>query len=164
MKPMKTFDADGLLALANLLDELPPERFDFNTFAGEDWQGDPDLSCGTTACSLGWATTMPKFKDQGLRLQRSKHHWVDDDEHLGAAEVVLVRPDEPTVEGAKAAMEVFGLTLNEAYHLFFPGSAIVDDRGAVLLPWLKDTATAQEAAGHIRRFVAFKAKTTGGQR
>jgi len=60
-----------LLKLADLLDALPDERFVFKHWVDpETYEGKPDLSCGTTACAFGWATTVPAFRKLGLRLQR----------------------------------------------------------------------------------------------
>jgi hypothetical protein len=57
-----------LLKLADRLETWPRKRFDFTTFVGMDWGGDPDLSCGAVACALGIATTMPIFRRLGLYL------------------------------------------------------------------------------------------------
>lgn len=35
------------------------------------WKGKPDLSCGTSACLMGHATTIPEFQALGLRLNIS---------------------------------------------------------------------------------------------
>lgn len=57
-----------LLKLADFLEKLPRKKFDYDHWAGRDWEGKCDLSCGTTDCALGWATTMPLFRRLGLRL------------------------------------------------------------------------------------------------
>lgn len=49
---------DRLLALAAFLEKLPRRRFNYETWLGADWDGQPDLSCGTTACAFGWACTI----------------------------------------------------------------------------------------------------------
>lgn len=54
------------------------ERFNLATWAGNDtieWGGLPDLSCGTTACAMGWATTIPEFRELGLILTRKPNGW-----------------------------------------------------------------------------------------
>lgn len=51
----KQVSNNRLLKLAAFLDTVPPERFKYDTWAGEDWKGKPDLSCGTTACALSAA-------------------------------------------------------------------------------------------------------------
>lgn len=63
--------------LATFLRELPPLRFFYGNYVGPDpddraipkWKGDPDLSCGTSACAFGWAATMPEFKALGMRIE-----------------------------------------------------------------------------------------------
>lgn len=57
-----------LLALARKLYTVPAKRFDLSSWVGCDWRGAKDLSCGTSACALGWATTIPHFRRLGLRL------------------------------------------------------------------------------------------------
>lgn len=59
-----------LLKLAAFLRTLPRRRFDYTNWVGIDWKGAKDFSCGTTACALGWATTMPAFQRLGLRMGR----------------------------------------------------------------------------------------------
>jgi hypothetical protein len=60
-----------LKVLAAYLRTVPESQFDLGSWVGEDWKGKPDLSCGTTACAVGWATTIPEFQQLGLRLYRS---------------------------------------------------------------------------------------------
>lgn len=56
-----------LLKLADFLEtaELPGE-FDLGTLGESITDGQP--TCGTTACALGWATTIPSFRRAGLHL------------------------------------------------------------------------------------------------
>ncbi|MGH7749129.1 MAG: hypothetical protein ACREQ5_30855, partial [Candidatus Dormibacteria bacterium] len=62
-----------LLRLADFLEnDVPADRFDFAHWVGKDWAGAPDLSCGTSACALGWATTIPEFQALGLKLSGPK--------------------------------------------------------------------------------------------
>src|SRR5688572_7294928 len=63
--------AARLLRLAELLEALPRKRFNFTSWVGDDWRGASDLSCGTTACALGWATTIPSLRRAGLRMARA---------------------------------------------------------------------------------------------
>jgi hypothetical protein len=47
------------------------ERFNIAFWAGntsQPWLGMPDLSCGTTACAMGHASTIPEFRDLGLYM------------------------------------------------------------------------------------------------
>ena len=57
-----------LLKWAEFLEQLPPKRWDYGHWVGKSWQGAPDLSCGTTACALGWACTIHSFRKLGLRM------------------------------------------------------------------------------------------------
>lgn len=100
--------ARRLLVLADFLDRLPWHRFDLTSWVGCAWKGAQDLSCGTTACALGWAATIPEFRDLGLRLRRNGEPGGN---------------GFPTVDGLDpyaTASVIFGLTLEEFDRLFIP--------------------------------------------
>lgn len=109
-----------LLRLADFLDTLDPARFNFDRWVGPDWQGRDDLSCGTTACGLGWATTIPEFRELGLRMMRNPRYvnygfvGVTDSE---------VRGDEGNpnwLHVTEATRRIFGLDEEQTTHLFTP--------------------------------------------
>jgi hypothetical protein len=139
-----------LLKLADFLDELPPKRFDFTQWVDEDWKGKPDLSCGTKACALGWATTIPSFRRLGMNLG---HHI---DVYGGVVNYVRLGGSRDLCDGPfKAAKKVFGLATYEEFEfLFVPDSACeLGDReyynsGGGAKP--------KTVAKDIRRFVAKK--------
>lgn len=135
-----------LLKLADFLDKLPPERFNFRRWVGMDWKGRQNLSCGTTACAFGWATTMQVFRKLGLRLMRHPT--------MGFGLVHLKGETDYERAAEKAAAHVFGLNGDEFDYLFFP----VDETGSEM--WFKPAphldATAKELAEHIRFFVSKK--------
>lgn len=62
-----------LVKLAAFLEKLPRNRFDYSRFIGADWEGGQNLECGTTACALGWAATMPEFRRLGVRLDTANY-------------------------------------------------------------------------------------------
>lgn len=133
---------ERLLRLAEFLEALPPKRFDYCKWVGTDWLGDAELSCGTTACALGWATTMPEFRKLGLRLETESFAWVSNNRRG----VVVDMKNER--RGSDAAMRVFALTHHEACFLFLPEYY-----------YMKKTSPGRGArpktvAKHIRRFVA----------
>ncbi len=144
-----------LLVLADFLETLPPERFDYGRWAGESWKGKPDLSCGTTACALGWATTIPEFRKLGLRLYRKPGaEWTE--VVLGKLKDIKIQYMEHPM-GTDAAEAVFGLDYYESRYLFMPGSRLYDpddemyDLGLPTGPG--ERAKAKAVAKHIRRFV-----------
>lgn len=92
-----------LLKLADFLEKLPRKRFDYGVFVGPDWEGAQDLSCGTTACALGWAAAMPEFRRLGLHFSK-----YGDGVILG------------DLSDFAAGAEIFGLTNNETDFLFSP--------------------------------------------
>lgn len=150
---------DRLLKLADLLDTLPPNRFDYNEWVGKNWKGNPDLSCGTTACALGWATTIPEFRELGLRLIEVRSYnfkysfvcmlqFFEAGKHLNYWDSVC-----------NATQTIFGLDEHDTEYLFTPsemgqydsyGEWYSDDEDD-LRPGPK--ASAKEVADHIRRFV-----------
>lgn len=115
-------------ALAN----VPRERFDFRrVFA--NWGGAPDLSCGTTACIIGWGMTCPALRDQGLAVD-SRDFMYDGELDVFAAGAKLMA----------CASCVFGLTGGQNSYLFDPSDGISK---------LRARATLEEVVDHIRRFI-----------
>lgn len=112
-------------------------RFNFSSWVDDGtYQGKPDLSCGTTACALGWATTVPAFRKEGLRL------FTDE---VGTYPVCGSDP------GSLAGRKVFGITSAESYMLFTPNAqqaSYGDSPGP--------DASASEWADHVERFIARK--------
>lgn len=123
-----------LLLLANKLDSLPRARFDFGRWVGPKWQGKADLSCGATACAIGWATTMPVFRLLGLRLN-------------AAGYPVLKGPEVWENAGMKAITGIFGVSNDEAGRLFLPADFRQEPDK------LSRRATPKQVAKHIRKFV-----------
>jgi hypothetical protein len=143
-----------LLKLATFLDELPENRFNYRHWVDKDtWKGKPDLSCGTTACALGWATTIPEFRNLGLRLCR-------DEIDIGAVEGKLLNKRTRIRETFENAAErIFGLEYDEAHFLFlgfFNGLKTKDN--ILYFKGPKEVASAKEVAQHIRQFVYLKEK------
>lgn len=142
---MEKIHMDRLNKLADFLDKLPDNRFDYRYFVGGNWRGEKDLSCGTTACAAGWACVLfPEIlflNDDGLPdlIDRKAPH-------------------------ASYALEVaFGLSEDEADVLFYPRviprsgfNHNEDDVYSLGNPG--PLATAKEVAAHIRKFLAWKEK------
>ncbi len=136
--------ARRLLVLADFLDTIPLKRFDYETWAGASWKGKKDLSCGTTACALGWATTIPAFKKLGLKLVRVKEYGE-----------YIAFPVCGTAEGSDAACEPFLLSDGESLHLFTPHTRLWDGVTMVDGNYSPgEKATPKQVAKHIRSFVA----------
>lgn len=155
-----------LLKLADFLKKLPANRFDYTSWVGLDWQGKQDLSCGTTGCALGWATTMPEFRRLGLRLHvvgKTCDTDLDTGESF-TSETYLVgmvglkgKNDGPF----QAASEIFKISLEHAQFLFSPWFSIDDPRPKEKLPpghygYLTSPgarAKPKDVAKHIREYV-----------
>ncbi len=150
-----------LLKLVKLLKTVPDKQFDFGSWVGDDWKGKKDLSCGTTACALGWATTIPSLRKKGLRLFRGKEdgkdHW-DSYGYVGLRGSLLDAAKAPQ----EAAREIFGLTSEEFGYLFTPGGGIGIDltdytgKSNSLAYSPDEGASAKEIARHIKNFVKLK--------
>jgi len=89
-----------LLALAEFLYKLPEKQFKYT-----HWNDSNE--CGTVACALGWACYMPRFQKLGLFMSKARN-----------------RPVMKGISGDSfdAARHLFGLSLQEAFFLFYPGS------------------------------------------
>lgn len=118
-----------LLKLAEFLETVPRDRFDYSKWASSEWGGKKDLSCGTTACALGWATAMPMFQKIGLKLTR------DEDGYVFVV-------DSSGREGFKAAEAAFDVTWQASAYLFDP-----------YYSKLGLHASPKAVAAHIRAFV-----------
>lgn len=110
-----------LLRLAAFLRELPAKRFDYNFFVGDGWKGAQDLSCGTTACAIGWAATMPEFRRRGLRLigTSAAVDYQGQEGGSGCADGT-VEDRHTFMSGVQAGNRIFYLTEDEGHYLFYP--------------------------------------------
>jgi hypothetical protein len=147
---------DLLLKIADLLERLPEEKFDYGSWVGEDWGGKPDLSCGMTACALGWATTIPEVAALGLRLEKRACPWNPALE-LGMVAFGGAKTSEKfdPCESFRSATLAFDLTFAEAEYLFSPEEGPPDAPEYDDLEDAPDaSAPPAEVAEHIRAFVA----------
>jgi hypothetical protein len=141
---------ERLLELAKFLRHLPKTRFDYSSWVGNDWKGKKDLSCGTTACALGWATVVPSLRKAGLRMGKI------DNTYINAA--VYLKGKAPSLDSPEqAGMEVFGLTSDEFDYLFVPDSGVfLEELDLDQEDGPDSSASAKEVAKHIRGFVKAK--------
>lgn len=124
-----------LLQLAEFLEKLPRDKFDFSTWGRES-------SCGTVACALGWAPSMPFAKNMGIRLKA---------EFLGH-EVMSFFMNGRFVTEFTVSKELFGLYDGATLFLFTPTDKddLLGNNG------LSMSSTAKKVAANIRRFVAIR--------
>lgn len=143
--------ARRLLAVADKTEEKERAgKFRFAAWVGNEatpYQGKADISCGTSACALGWATTIPALRKKGLRLRC-----------VSGAMYEPTCPGAIDTEGVSSIL--FGLTANEHNHMFTPGNMSHDGgkwvnpkHGLVDLP---QTASGDMVAANIRRYVEAK--------
>lgn len=138
MTDRKTGNAH-LIILADALETVPEEQFDYHQWVGSGWTGDETLSCGTKACALGWATTIPKFRELGLCMRKVTYLRFDGTTDLQGLVGLTHNEDAGETE---AGNEIFGLNEDEFDYLFTPDAC--KDYGA----------TAKDVAQKIRRFVS----------
>lgn len=149
---MKAMYVKRLLKLADFLQQLPPQKFNFSSFTQ---RGDKPMlealearrsNCGTTACAIGW---MPAVFPRTVC-------WIGVDKPGYELQVALrdgARKRDPfwgTRERLKnfdVAERFFGLSRKEVHTLFNP-----DENSDSL----SSNATAKQVAAHIKRFVRTK--------
>jgi hypothetical protein len=155
MKKQPTLNKKFLLILADYLYKVRRNRFYFATWVGADWKGDKDLSCGTTACALGHATMIPKFRKMGLRLFKGRGIWSGQvvGVALGRRLPCTCYSDAADIS-FRAAMRLFGLTPEQALFLFAPEQ----DLAGFKKPSPGTNATPKQVARHIRNFVKVMSK------
>jgi hypothetical protein len=113
---MKKFHIDRLEKLYNFLGTIKPKKFYWGEWAMNKGYTDkaPDMNvCGTTACALGWAASMPEFRKRGLKLvwyESNKLGWVE----------LRTKNSDDDLDSEEAGAEFFGLTNAEADELFIP--------------------------------------------
>jgi hypothetical protein len=137
-------NAKRLLKLADFLDRMPREKFDFAQIVEQ--RGLPmrkalqagKTRCGTVGCAIGW---MPAAFPRGLRWAGNSDVFPD----------VVLRRDESLTD-FDAAVEWFGITRAEADVLFVPGAKRWGYSG------LRETASAKDVARHIRQWVRAQQK------
>jgi hypothetical protein len=133
-----------LLVLADFLEKLPPERFDFSRWVGSDWKGARDLSCGTTACAFGWATTA--LPEADLWLRGDGYAYVCHGTWKGDPNF------DATVDAADKA---FGIEVDDLELLFTPCDHDDEEHEeSDCCDQLPESASASDVAAHIRQFVA----------
>lgn len=134
---MKKHHKARWLKLADLLDTVDPEHFDMEELAkGNFDRPKKEWSCGTAACALGYATTIPSFRKAGLRLRvtsfsNRRAYWLE------------IGDDDDDDEARSIAREFFGD--------YYDGSNVDTE-------WLfhphDDHQTPKQVATNIRKFVA----------
>lgn len=99
---------ERLLKLAEFLDAVPKEQFNLGQWTSDGSVG----SCGTTACACGWATTIPEFREAGLRLEKQS-------DYFGESFHALVYEQ---LKNWDAVELFFGISFDDACRLFYEGA------------------------------------------
>lgn len=135
---MNAIQEKRLLKLADFLQELPKEKFDFAHIVREE-QNSKGKTCGTVCCAVGW---LPKIFPR---------HWKWDVCGLGVgAAYVNSRVSSDIWLWVSNSAEFFGIP-REAARLLFTAN--------MLRPWargcsrLHKSATAKQVATSIRQFI-----------
>lgn len=110
---------ERLHTLAAFLRKVKPQHFDLDHWC--DLDGGKlkngalkERGCGTTACALGWAPSIPEFRARGLQLKNlaARGDTPDID--------VIFKARGKTYSGEDAAAMFFGLTKTQSEYLFMP--------------------------------------------
>lgn len=144
-----------------------PQQFKYDHFLGNDWEGAPDLSCGTTACALGWGTAIPEFQKKGLAFKMSPSTRWDNEARCVVPRIG--KNGKQAFDGALAlngkvmdefeiGAKFFGIKMEESNYLFCPSMFLhVDYGNSEVIPDFpispKVSASAGEVADHIMMFV-----------
>ncbi len=104
-----------------LMNKVNPDRFVMEEWAGEIKNGKP--ACGTSACALGWATAIPSFNKNGLRMAKLRKYdkrniYVTIKGMRNNYVEETIRPNVSLHRSLKAAMKFFDITHTEASHIF----------------------------------------------
>ncbi len=136
-----------ILKLADYVEVQHPTKFDFSLVVGFDWKGAKDLSCGTTACALGFATTMPFFRKLGIYLTGNPPYG------YVAYSPPAGRDSYGMEAWEKIAKAVFSIPIQAFYALFQPVDEEDDSWDAGVFgdyPKLHEKATPKQWAAHAR--------------
>ena len=159
MKTHKDKYLNRILILADFVSKVKPKQWDFSVWIGNDWEGAPDLSCGTTACAMGWGTAVPQLRRLGLRMVKNNFG-------PGGSMELHKRDGKKVYDFISIGRELFGLSRAETYHLFVPREPNVT--GGTYLGFDEETqkyeyakrsktlgprATNKQWAKHARQFV-----------
>ena len=107
---MQKFHIDRLEKLYAFMGTVKPTKFYFGEWAVAESEETANINaCGTTACAMGWAGSMPEFRKRGLKLVWEKDigsgyvEFVDRNgyklfgEHAGAKSVSYTHLTLPTI-------------------------------------------------------------------
>lgn len=136
------------IKLAETLEKIRFEQFHFGRWVGLNWSDDQEENmCGTSACSLGWASLLPEFKKINFKFKSNSKFYLDDEQtsvgDYGTRNILAER---------------LGINVQEFSHLFYPDSCAWVNN--ILLQGLSSRADPFEAGAHIRKFVYHKIKTS----
>lgn len=134
-------NAKRLLKLADFLEKLPKEKFDYGVVVcGDGTLPNKELTCGSVGCAIGWTpVALPKAAEYCGKTKGYSQTYYD------------VRPKGAVGRGwshAQAGAEIFGIDRRDALALFTPGS-----QWRINEEDLGSDATPKQVAALIRRFV-----------
>ena len=117
-----------LLKLADFLDTVPRKRFNLGLWQQYGFKPKAESACGTVACAMGWACTIPSFKRAGLKAHKDDRYPIFENQ-----------------EGFSAAAKFFDISFPQAERLF--SSSGYGNR------FNSDAVTPKKVAKAIRNFV-----------
>ena len=114
-----------LTKLKNRLNDVDYDDFNMEHWAEYIVNGKP--ACGTSACALGWATTVPSLRRAGMRLmlRKSMNGFQKSKIFVGIKGKHYTRLI-PNKESLKTAQEIFRIDERQAIHIFLES---LNDKG-----------------------------------
>ena len=107
-----------LLALARFLDNLSPERFNYETVIVRPYQ-----DCGAAGCAIGWCPAVPELSKYIYWASESPNHQLYDDlmktSKIENASCVMMKRTGST-DFVDVGMQLFSLTEEDSSYLFMP--------------------------------------------
>ena len=145
----RKINAARLVTLAKFIAPIKEEKFDLRSWGSHDGSLDQhDLevfgintktkkdevkfcptadqlgdACGTTACALGWAGTIPEFQKDGLKLEMFAEVYTGDNGKefvVDSTLVTLRRNKKRVLDTFEAGAAFFGIDEEDSYELFDP--------------------------------------------
>jgi hypothetical protein len=134
----KAIGRKRMLKMADFLDKLPSEKFDFTIAYGKET---PSLikGCGSAGCIIGWTPRVFPRLVKYNPIATWQLHRVDPYFKIG---------DESKLSYREVGEAVFGLSADHAFNLFTPGTQCY-----FYLKNLDHDATPKQAAKLLRNYV-----------
>jgi hypothetical protein len=112
--------ADRLIELADYMDALPEQSFNYAKYVGYGWKGMGNpIECRTTACALGASCLIPNLAAAGLELRLAQIGNTNFG-YVALKDAIIETEDDVFDAPAAAAKKVFDLDAAAFEYCFIP--------------------------------------------